>query len=916
MNKTTPHTIITSHSHADFDAITSMVAAQKLYPGATLVGPSIVIKNTAHPYLKNLFTNFNILLPKECDFSNVTTLVVTDTRRKGRLEHVGEVFDNPNLTIHLYDHHPDSNDDLKGSKEIVKSWGSTTSIIMNLLQEQGIRLSPHEATLFALGIYEDTGSFTFPSTTEHDFLAAAYIASFGIDFELVTALVKNDLTTKEVHYLNTLFNSQRTHVINSTPITIAEIVIEDGYIDDFSSIVTRMMELEKDIRVIFVLAAMENKVHLIARSATPDVDVGKVCQLLGGGGHASAAAANFKNTTLAQAKSQLVAILTTTIKSQVNVAMYMTSPARTIESNMPIEAAEKIMNRFGLKAAPIISPDTRECIGILDLHTANRAIAHQLGKEEAKEYMQRNFKTLAPESELSVAVDIILSQDQRLIPIVQNKQVCGVLTRTDILRIMVNESLRIPERMHSEKQNVRNVLPLLQSSLPLENLELLRDAGIIADEHGCHIYAVGGFVRDLLLNEHNLDIDLCVEGDTQAFVEALACHLKGRIRYHDRFKTAAIYYTNSEKIDCHIDITSARMEYYDSPGALPSVESSSIYMDLYRRDFTINAMAIHLNPDHFGQLIDPFGGQRDIKQKIISILHSLSMVEDPTRILRAARFEQRYGFKINPATERLIKNSLKLEFFGRLSGTRLFNEIDHIFNERNSEACIERLEEWGIWDIIHPKLPLTPTKIQLLQALEDTLSWYRLSYKSPQPTVWVPYMLIMCNNMKHGEISSVLKRFNIADRVSKTFLRIRNITHHADICLANRHKHGENNLRSLYSCLVHVELEGLLYLMARYQEEEEISKDISFYISKMRDVTIDITGADLIKLGYPQGPDIGHILNLVLLAKIEGLAPDREVQLNLTQTFLEKNPISWKDTPTYDAFIECLPHEAPIIQRN
>ena len=904
--KITPHTIITSHSHADFDAIASMVAAQKLYPGATLIAPSMTIKTDSHPYLRNLFTNFSIQQPKDCDLSQVQKLIVTDTRRKGRLAHIHEVFNNKNLTIHLYDHHPDSSEDLLAAHKDVRQWGSTTAILVDLLQERDITISHHEATLFALGMYEDTGCFTFSSSTEHDFLSAAYVARFGIDFETLTALVKNDLTTLEIYFLNSLLNSQRTHIINDIPITIAEITVGDEYINDFSSVVTRMMELEAEIRVVFVLAAMKNKIHIIARSNTDEVDVGKVCQLMGGGGHAMAASASCKDMTLTHVKSNLIALLSTTVKSKATVATYMTAPARTIKSDMPMEEAEKIMIRFGLKAAPIVDSDTHHCIGILSLETASKAITHKLGHLHAKEYMQRGFKTLAPESELSAAVDIILSQDQRLIPIVYNETVCGVLTRTDILRIMVNESLRIPEQPMNDKQNIRNVLPMLQSGLPMENLELLRDAGIIADECECQVYTVGGFVRDLLLKEHNLDIDLCVEGDTQGFVDALTLHLKGRARYHDRFKTATIYYQNSDKEERHLDVTSARMEYYDSPGALPSIEVSSIYMDLYRRDFTINAMAIHLNQKTFGQLIDPFGGQRDIKQKNISILHSLSMVEDPTRILRAARFEQRYGFKINTATERLIKNALKLDFFGRLSGTRLFNEIDHIFNERSSEACIERLDGWGIWAIIHPKLALTPTKIQLLQALEEALSWYRLSYKLPQPTPWVCYMLILCDNMKYEEISSALKRLTIADRVIKTFLRIRNIAHHAGMNLEKRHKEGETSLRSLYSCLVHVELEGLLFLMARFQGEEIIHKDIALYISTLRDVNVDITGMDLIGLGYPQGRDIGNILHLMLLAKMEGIAPDKSSQLHLAQRFLEKNTTTWNTEPSYDEFIATL----------
>ena len=170
-------------------------------------------------------------------------------------------------------------------------------------------------------------------------------------------------------------------------------------------------------------------------------------------------------------------------------------------------------------------------------------------------------------------------------------------------------------------------------------IQLLQSIGEVADKLDFNAFAVGGFVRDLLMKKTNLDLDIVIEGDGIAFAKALAAHLGGRYRTHERFKTAVVLMPD----DFKIDIATARLEYYEYPAAMPMVELSSIKLDLYRRDFTINAMAIQLNQEHFGTLIDFFNSQNDLKQKSIKVLHNLSFVEDPSRIFRAVRFEKRNG---------------------------------------------------------------------------------------------------------------------------------------------------------------------------------------------------------------------------------------------------------------------------------
>ena len=881
--KPCPSIVITSHSNADYDALASMVAASKLYPGAVLIAPSVQERQDAHYFADSIAYLFSLRQARDVDLSKVKTLVVVDTRQPSRIPQVASVLKNPDLSIHIYDHHPDSAEDLDGEVKVIKLWGSATSIITDLLREKDIAISSDEATMLGLGIYEDTGSFTFSSTTPHDFAAAAWLRERKMDVDIISELVSHDLTRDQHDVLNALLDSATTHDIKGISIVIAQASL-NVFLGDFAVLAHKMMEME-NLKVLFAMARMGDRVQIAARSRNPDVDVRCICAAFGGGGHSYAASASVKDKTLAEIKAEILALLMSFVNPHMTVGDHMTSPAITVDANQTLADAEDIMTRYGLKAIPVVRPQTLFCVGYLEQQTAARAVVHGLGALSVSEYMQRNVLTVTPNSTLFPAMDIILTQRQRLVPVIKDDEVIGVLTRTDVVRLLLEDhSLRIPEgNPLSAPIREKSIRQQIEERLPSEYVTLLRLAGKLGDEMGYSVYTVGGFVRDLLMNRPNLDIDLSVEGDGIAFAELLAQKVGGRVRPHHKFKTAVVAFEDSQGEPFHIDVATARLEYYEHPGALPTVELSSIKMDLFRRDFTINALAVQLNEKRFGMLVDPFGAQRDMKEKSLNILHSLSFIEDPTRILRAIRFETRFQFHLGGQTERLIKNALQLKMFEKISPNRLFNELNHIFAEKDAHACIKRMEEFNLLKTIHPLLALSSSKSVLLGETQSVLAWYSRLYGGQAPQPWILYLFVLTRNGKYPEVSEVLERLGLTQRAKTECLRLREAVRQVQIRLARWQKE-DGSMSGLYLILSRMDVEGVLILMALYHDDD-ISKNLSLYLTHLQSEKPDITGEDLKNIGVPQGPLFATILNQVLAAKLDGKASSREEQLKLAEEF-------------------------------
>jgi tRNA nucleotidyltransferase (CCA-adding enzyme) len=882
MAKQRAKTVITTHNNADFDALAAMVAASKLYDGATLVFPGSQEKTLRNFYIQSATYLFDFKNAKDIDPASVRTLVLVDTRQASRLGHINKILERrDDLAVHAYDHHPDSDDDVPHSRGIVEPWGATTSILIGEMRERGVTLSGDEATILGCGIYEDTGSFTFTSTTEHDFLAAAWLRTQGMDISVIADLLERDLTTEQVAILNTLLESAATHEINGVPIVIAEVSL-DYYMGDFALLVHKMLDME-NIRVLFALGRMQDRIHVVSRSRTPEVDVGTICTSLGGGGHAFAASATVKDRSLPQVKDELFALLYSHINPQHLVRDLMSRPAVTIDTDSTIDQAVEVMARYGFKAIPVVDPGTRRVAGLLEHQIADKAQAHGLGDVRAAEYMQRDCQMINPHADLYPVIEIIVGQRQRMLPVVEDGELVGVITRTDLINILIEEPARIPETLLPERNRERNIRSILRERLPDPMYGLLETAGELAEEKGYAVYAVGGFVRDILLRRTNLDLDLVVEGDGIAFARALSRRLGCRVRSHKKFKTAVVI---CEEQDQRIDVATARLEYYEYPAALPTVELSSIKMDLFRRDFTVNALAVQLNPGQMGRLVDFFGAQRDIKEHVIRVLHSLSFVEDPTRILRCIRFAQRFNFRIGGQTQRLIKNAMQLELIKRLSGARVFHELRLIMEEANPVGCLRHMHEFGLLAAIHPLLELDNGKDALLVQADKVLSWYRLLYLEPEPRAWRVYFLALSSGGEEQDVRDVCRRLALSKRQENDIMNTRGqMLHAADkLYLWNRDK---GPLSRLHEILSAVPLEGALHLMARTRLEP-VRKSISLYLTQLRGVDIKISGDDLIAMGLEPGPRVGEVLQRVLAAKLDGQAPTLLAEIAVAEDILRR----------------------------
>lgn len=866
-----PTTVITCHANADFDALAAMIGASKLYPGAAMIFPGTQESSLKDYFLQSVMYLFDFKTLKDIDIDQVRLLVVVDTRHRARLEHVEPLFSVPGLEIHLFDHHPPAEDAIEPTLEIYQPWGSTAAIMVSHLREKSLSVTPDEATIMGLGIFEDTGGFTFNSTTEHDFEAAAWLKTQGMELETIREIMNRELSFEQVAILSQLIDSATTHIIGGVNIVVTQIAV-DTYVGDFALLIHKLMDME-NIRVLFAIGGMDNLIQLVARSRVPEVDVGVICTSFGGGGHAFAASASIKNRTISQVRDELFALLYSHINPQLVVRNFMSSPVVRIQAGQTVVQAAEVMTRYGLKALPVMEYGDHEVCGLIENSVAEKAVSHGLGNERVAEYMQDEFSTVTEDQDLYQIMEIILGQRQRLVPVLRGQEMVGVITRTDLINLLVQEPARIPESFFSSKHQERNIQHMLRERLPKDIQELLRLAGNTGQEMGMQVYAVGGFVRDILLGIPNDDIDLVVEGDGVAFAQTLGERLQARVRPHLKFRTAVLILPSGQKVD----VATARLEYYEYPAALPVVELSSLKMDLYRRDFSINTLAVHLGQLQFGRLVDFFGGQQDLRNGVIRVLHSLSFVEDPTRIIRAIRFEGRFQFKIGNQTERLIKNAVRLNIFKRLSGARIRHELRLLTEDAAPVAGLVRMRDLDLLHEIHPLLHFSPNKERLLEEIERVVTWYSLLYREQAPDVWIVYFLGLVSGFDASRVQALTDRLQFtakqAEMVDTTRKQLRVMT----MQLAQWGR-KDGSSADLYEILSPVPLEGLLYAMAK-QHKKEIKKAISRFLTTLQDVRIAISGADVKEMGITPGPSFSIILNAVKRAVLNEQIKTREEQL-------------------------------------
>jgi tRNA nucleotidyltransferase (CCA-adding enzyme) len=863
----------------------SLVAAGRLHPGAKLCFPGSQEKNLREFSARHPDLLPSVVRSKDIDLAEVTRLIIVDCQHAVRIGRFAELVGRPDLELLVYDHHPVTEGSLPAGAGEIRACGSTATILCGLMRKRGLVPSPAEATLMLMGIYEDTGRLQFPTVTPDDFIAAAWLLENGGQITLTSEIFSQELTTVQVELLHDLLASLKTSEVSGVRLTVAY-ASRSYYVGDIAGLAHMICDME-NLDLLVLVVAMADRVYLVARSRVPEVDVGELLRPFGGGGHPSAASATVKGQALVGVLEKLERLLLLAVRPRMEVGQIMSSPVRFVSDGATVSEARSLMVRYNYSAMPVMRGE--RLLGVITRKVAEKSVYHGLGDAPVVDVMHTDVLHATPSTPISAIMDHMVGGDRRFVPVFEQEALVGVVTRTDLLRHLHGTNAAARDVLYdletlSPEPREKDIAQLLHKRLDADVVELLQSLGEAGDQLGVSVFAVGGSVRDLLLDQPNLDIDITVEGDGIFFAETFATASGCRVRSHAAFGTAVIIFPDGRKID----VASTRLEYYESPGVLPVVERASLRHDLYRRDFTINTLAFCLNPDRFGRMIDYFGGQKDLQEKQVRVLHNLSFVEDPTRCFRAVRFEQRLGFSLDQHTEGLLKTAVRMGLVARVGGKRLFGELQQILKEREPAPAVSRMAALGLLPFIHPALRFGADSAKLFAEVEKVLAWYHLLYLKNRVEVWVVYFLALTDRLDSAQYLEACQRLSMPGRLLDTPLGKR---HHSlkRIGYLRRLLQHEGQVPSskVYSCLEGVPVEILLYGLAR-TGDEELRRMVSLYLTHLVSVKSQVTGDQLKLLGVKPGPGMRKLKDRLLVARLDGEVGSRDEEFELARRMVEE----------------------------
>ncbi|MBT3338321.1 MAG: CBS domain-containing protein [Anaerolineae bacterium] len=878
--------VILTHEQADFDALASLLGAHLLNEQAVPVLPRRLNRNL-HAFLTIYGRAFPFIDPRDLSGEKIESALLVDTQSLVTLKGMGK-----KTRIRVVDHHP-RRENLPDDWDVtLDPVGATATLLTESLRDANKHLSALHATLLLLGIYEDTGSLTYVSTTPRDARATAWLLEQGASLQIAADFLNTPLSPKQRIVYDALCEAAETHEINGHQIVVA--CADAGDLEEeISSLAHKLRDLlEPD--ALFIFVTTREGIRLVARSTTDHIDVGKISVEFGGGGHPRAAAALIKSLSSERGESQseaefqdkgskpksacaplvkLLEILPSFIQPSITVKEIMSYGLQVLAPDTPVQEAAELMQRFGYEGYPIV--ENGKVVGLLTRRAVDRATAHHLDLTAAS-LMSAGEVIVAPSDSLDTLQTRMTDSGWGQVPVVENGEVIGIVTRTDLLKTLAPSSPRAAES---------NLAARLERALPKARLDLIHKVAEKAAEEDVALYVVGGFVRDLLLERPSLDFDIVVEGDAMALAQALSEEYGGRVTTHSRFGTAKWFLEGStfdpSDLPEFLDFITARTEFYTSPTALPTVSRGSIKLDLHRRDFTINTLALRLDGAHYGELHDHWGGLADLERGAVRVLHSLSFVDDPTRMLRGVRFEQRFAFNFSERTQELMNEARPL--LEKLSGDRIRHELDLILDEERAVAMFSRLTDLGLLEAISPFLTRDGGLVRRLNTALNT----------PQPRDFgeLPSIANLSSRRALGYLAWLLplplknlraisKKMRFAAGLKSALLLTRKLCD--DLPELKDAKNSEWVVR----------LDGIpplaLYAASLCPIEEDLRYAMMQYLAKWRFVQPKTAGKDLQDRGLRSGPRYREILTLLRAAWLDGEVKTQEEETELLERLLKE----------------------------
>ena len=743
--------LILCHQTADFDSLGAAVGLSLLKKGA-----KIVLTGGTHPTVGEFLAlhrdEFPLIELRSVTPEHIRSLYIPDTQKRDRLGKAANWFDLPNIThLEIFDHHQDLDSDIDGIIHL-EEVGAITTVIVELLQRAKIIPTISGATVMALGVHVDTGSLTYTQSTSRDARALAWLMEMGANVKTIAEYVDPGLSPE----LQTLLQQALSDLVVTEILgyKIASVLLKtEDFVRGLSSLTSRLIDLSESDALLLghqYSKKDSNKLTVIGRSRIRETNLNQLFTPYGGGGHSQAASMTVVTNEPAAIFEQLVEELRSQIPEPPTARDLMSSPVRTIRPDTTIEQAQRILFRYGHSGLSVVDA-TGKLTGIISRRDLDLALHHGFSHAPVKGYMTRNLKTITPKTTLPEIESLMVTYDVGRLPVLEGAELIGVVTRTDVLR-QLHQNREELELTDNKIPATSCLLPTLKNRLARPIWQLLSYIATEAQNRGWNLYLVGGGVRDLLLIEDDeplllQDIDLVVDGFHRAADDEAGVTLantiqekypQSRLSIHGEFQTAALLWHKDPVLgNLWVDIATARTEFYPYPAANPEVEASSIRQDLYRRDFTINALAIRLTTPRKGEfsrkgdLLDFFGGLIDLRSRLIRVLHANSFIEDPTRIYRAVRFAVRLQFTIESQTEEYIKYAINSGVYERLRlsdrqapalTTRLRAELKYILQADYWKPALKLLADLGALRCLHRDLQLTP---QLWWQIRYVSRWLR-----------------------------------------------------------------------------------------------------------------------------------------------------------------------------------------------
>lgn len=830
--------VIISHVNIDFDGLASMVAAKKLHPKAQMV----IQANQNHdvkPFMAIYRDALDMIPDHEVKWADVGHIILVDVAHLDRIGKFVKDLDRDKVSFTVYDHHPVTRGHIETSAGMVDQVGATVTLLIEEIQRQELPITPFEATIFGLGIYTDTGCLTFSTTTSRDVLAAAILLEAGMDLELVNQYSSQSEDAGQQFLFKQLLINTDEIEMDGLNIVISSHQ-QQQYEGNVSSMTRRLLDTT-GADALIVVVQMKKQVFVIGRAGSKRINLQPLMEQLGGGGHERAAAATLKSTGFSDVLEMVKMNLEKIVRPAITAQSMMNTPVKTITSTTTIEEASQFMYKYGHSGLPVVTQGA--LVGMISRRDLNKAMKHGLGHAPVNAYMSTTLITIQPDTSFEEIVQTIMKHNIGRLPVVVDDKLEGIITRTDIIDVLHNQERKQWLVRSAEISSKQHVQDKMQQQLPSRIYEWLWRIAEAADDYHTNAFLVGGMVRDLILGKENKDIDVVAEGDGIAFAQYVADHFGGEVKAHDAFGTSTWTHPDGFKVD----IASSRVEFYEQPGVLPEVEYAHLKADLSRRDFTINAMAICLNANEFGRIVDYFNGREHLAQQTISILHNLSFVEDPTRILRAIRFEARFGFEMDKQTVELAL--ISIDKLKTVSKARLAHEFQKLFEGRDLLAIFERLFDMQVW----PTLVDVPIKQERVMAHAKKMKQEQQNgeWHLNEAQVWYGYLMLPFYGLNHFDklvipYAPSRKEMKLAQEVqgisSKEF-------DHTSYQLGDVHDHFRNmSEAAILVSFSHPDRMAQFQLMKKY-------------VQARRNMPQLLNGEDLKKMGIIPGPIYAQLLS-------------------------------------------------------